>query len=89
MAHRTPGAAWTSAAVLLHPLPEAALPSFLHVLRDVPHSLAEPFIRHELSRHGISAEPHDASAENSRNDTNAAEEQQKQQHKAAKATAQH
>ena len=50
---------WTSAAVLLHPLPEAALPSFLHVLRDVPHSLAEPFIRHELSRHGISAEPHD------------------------------
>ena len=65
VAHRTPGAAmalafpWTSAAVLLHPLPKAALPSFLHVLRDVPHSLAEPFIRHELSRHGISAEPHD------------------------------
>ena len=47
VAHRTPGAAmalafpWTSAAVLLHPLPEAAL------------------IRHVLSRHGISAEPHD------------------------------
>ena len=48
-----------SASCLLNPFPESALASFLTVLRDVPHSLAEPFICYELHRHGLSVEPRD------------------------------
>ena len=48
-----------SASCLLRPLPESALALFLTVLRDVPHSLAEPFISHELHVRGVPAEPRD------------------------------
>ena len=48
-----------SASCLLHPLPEASLASLLSILRDVPSSLAEPFIRQELNRHGICADTRD------------------------------
>ena len=49
----------TSAACLLHPFSEAMLASFLLVLRDIPSSLAEPFVSYELRRHRLDFEARD------------------------------